>query len=169
MQNLFTFITGKSRIIELKGFDKEYEDETDIIMSLVSDEIIEGRQYPSAIQLNESNIENIIRRWFENYTQLNSVYDLYFSLEEARLNPASLFLTYAQILESYHRQRYDGTYINKKEFEKISKKVRRFLQETDEIKNIEDEGHKTDLLNKIKLSIMFSYEFPLMKGFGTLQ
>ena len=161
LQNLFTFITGKSRIIELKGFDKEYENETDIIMSLVSDEIIEGRQYPSAIQLNESNIENIIRRWFENYTQLNSVYDLYFSLEEARLNPASLFLTYAQILESYHRQRYDGTYINKKEFEKISKKVRRFLKETDEIKNIEDEGHKTDLLNKIKLSIMFSYEFTL--------
>ena len=115
IQNLFTFLTGRSRVIELNGFDKEYE-EVNLIIPMVSNEVINRSQYPSAIQLTNSNIENIVKKWFENYKQFNSVYDLYFSLEDSHLNPSTLFLTYAQILESYHRQRYEGEYADKQKF-----------------------------------------------------
>ena len=160
IQNLFTFLTGKSRIIELNGFDKEYED-INLMIPMVSDEIINRSQYPSAIQITNSNIESIFKNWFENYQQFNSVYDLYFSLEDSHLNPSTLFLTYAQILESYHRQRYEGEYVNKQEYKRISKKVRKNLKEIDEIKSIEDEIERLELINKIASSIRYSYEFTL--------
>ncbi len=115
----------------------------------------------SAIQLSHSNVENIFKKWFENYQQFNSVYDLYFSLEDSHLNPSTLFLTYAQIIESYHRQRYEGEYVNKQEFKRISKKVRKKLKELDEIKSIDDENERTDLINKLTSSIRYSYEFTL--------
>lgn len=160
IQNLFTFLTGRSRIIELNAFDKEYED-INLIIPMVSNEVINRSQYPSAIQLTNSNIENITKKWFENYKQFNSVYDLYFSLEDSHLNSSTLFLTYAQILESYHRQRYEGEYADNQKFKRISKKVRKCLKETDEIKAIEDNNVRIELTNKIVSSIKFSYEFTL--------
>ena len=54
IQNLFTFLTGRSRVIELNGFDKEYE-EVNLIIPMVSNEVINRSQYPSAIQLTNSN------------------------------------------------------------------------------------------------------------------
>ena len=128
---------------------------------MVSNEVINRSQYPSAIQLTNSNIENITKKWFENYKQFNSVYDLYFSLEDSHLNSSTLFLTYAQILESYHRQRYEGEYADNQKFKRISKKVRKCLKETDEIKAIEDNNVRIELTNKIVSSIKFSYEFTL--------
>ena len=160
IQNLFTFLTGRSRIIELNGFDKEYED-VNLIIPIVSNEVINRSEYPSAIQLTNSNIENIFKKWFENYKRFNSVYDLYFSLEDSHLSSITLFLTYAQILESYHRQRYEGEYSEKQNFKRISKKVRKCLKETDEIKSIEDDNERIELTNKIVSSIKFSYEFTL--------
>ena len=76
-------------------------------------------------------------------------------------NPSTLFLTYAQILESYHRQRYEGEDADKQKFKKISKKVRKCLKETDEIKSIENDNVRIELTNKIVSSIKFSYEFTL--------
>ena len=89
------------------------------------------------------------------------MYDLYFSLEDSHLSSITLFLTYAQILESYHRQRYEGEYSDKQNFKRISKKVRKCLKETDEIKSIEDDNERIELTNKIVSSIKFSYEFTL--------
>ena len=82
-------------------------------------------------------------------------------MENSRLNPISLFLTYAQILESYHRQRYDGCYVDTERFKKISKKIRKYLKNMDEINEIENENHKIELKNKITSSVKFSYEFTL--------
>lgn len=106
IENLFSFITGKSKIIEINSLDDELE-YIDLILPIVSDEILKNRQHPSAIQLNESNIGNIIKKWFDNYFQLNYLYNLYFSLDRSNLNPPTLLITYSRILESYHRQRYE--------------------------------------------------------------
>ena len=79
----------------------------DLILPIVSEESVESRQYPSAIQLDESNADFIIKKWFENSNRFDSFYDdLYFSLEKSSLNPTTLFLTYCRMLESYHKQRY---------------------------------------------------------------
>ena len=161
IQHLFTFITGRSRIIELIGFNDEYKDEVNMFVPIVSDETVDGRGYPSAIQLDETNIEDIVKKWFDNFKQLDSVYDLYFSLENSHLNPATLFLTFAQMIESYHRQRYCGEYIDEAKFKKISKKVRKFLKKVDEIENIEKEDDRIELINKMVSSIKFSYQFTL--------
>ncbi len=106
IENLFSFITGKSKIIEMKCLDDK-DEYIDLILPIVSEESVESRQYPSAIQLDESNADFIIKKWFENSNRFDSFYDdLYFSLEKSSLNPTTLFLTYCRMLESYHKQRY---------------------------------------------------------------
>ena len=99
----------------MKCFDNKNED-IDLILPIVSDQSLESRQYPSAIQLDESNIESIIKKWFENSNYFDSFYDLYFSLEKSSLNPTTLFLTYSRMLESYHKQRYSEkrTFLHKR-------------------------------------------------------
>ncbi len=121
LQNLLTFITGKSEIIDLMSIEEKKE--IHIINSLVSSDLFVNNWRPAAIQINESNYVQIFRKWFDNYNNLNSIYDLFCSIDEIHLNPSTLFLTYAQILESYHRQRFDGEYIPKKDFNKIAKEI----------------------------------------------
>ena len=71
-------------------------------------------QHNTLIRLNENNLEKIFDNWFENYKSLKGVYDLYFSTIGSNLSSETLFLTYCQILESYHRKRYLGEYVLKK-------------------------------------------------------
>jgi len=157
IRNLFSFITGNSQINEM--FIEDYEKHIPIILPIITDE--KAKRSYSALKLDESNIEKILRIWFENYESHHSIYDLFFTAYPSFLNPATLFLTYARILESYHRKNYDGVYATKSKFDKISKKVKNCLKDSEIIKKIEDENEKEKLLMNIKTSISYSYEYTL--------
>lgn len=159
LQNLLTFITGKSEIIELTSFEEKKE--IHIINSLVSNKIFVNNWMPTAIQINESNYVQIFKKWFDNYSNLNSIYNLFCSIDEIHFNPSTLFLTYAQILESYHRQRFSGEYISKSNFRKISKDIYSCAKNSDEIKNLPEDYNKGQLKMKIKSSITYSFEYTL--------
>ncbi len=60
IENLFTFITGKSKIIEFKCLDTERG--YNMVLPIVSTETMDVSSYPSPIQLNESNINVIIKK-----------------------------------------------------------------------------------------------------------
>lgn len=159
LQNLLTFLTGKSEIIDLTSIEEK--NEIHIINSLVSNNIFVNNWMPTAIQINESNYVQIFKKWFDNYNNLNSIYGLFCSIDEIHLNPSTLFLTYAQILESYHRQRFNGEYIPKKDFNKIAKEIYNCTKNSEEIKKLPDDNNKDQLKMKIKSSITHSFEYTL--------
>ena len=159
LQNLFSFITGKSEIIELTSFEEK--NKINIIYPLISNNHFTNNWRPTAIQINESNYVQIFKKWFDNYNNLNSIYDLFCSIDEIHLNPSTLFLTYAQILESYHRQRFNGEYIPKKDFNKIAKEIYNCTKNSDEIIKLPDDDNKGKLKMKIKSSITYSFEYTL--------
>lgn len=159
LQNLFTFITGKSEIIDLTSIEEK--NKIHIISPMVSNKTFVNNWMPTAIQINERNYTEIFKKWFDNYNNLNSIYDLFCSIDEIHLNPSTLFLSYAQILESYHRKRYVGEYISKKDFKKIVKEIYKCTKNSDEIKNLPDDYNKGQLKMKIKSSITHSFEYTL--------
>ena len=113
------------------------------------------------IQLNENNLEKIFSKWFENYNSFNGVYDLYFSTIGSNLSNETLFLTYCQILESYHRKKYRGEYVSKEKFEDFKNKFTPCATKMEGLGEIVSKENKSQFLNKILNSIQYSYEFTL--------
>lgn len=154
IENLFTFLTGNSNILEIY----EVNEFGNIYMKIpiYSTESNNKRNYGS-IALNKENIKNIFKKWFDFYED----FELYYSVDST-INAPTLFLTYAQIIESYHRKRYKGTYVEEEKFKKINKKLYNCIKESDEIKDLNiSKSKKGKLKGKIHDSIKFSYEYSL--------
>lgn len=151
IERLFTLLTGKSEITELKGIKEKTE--INILSPYLLKENNDKRKF--AIQLNNKNIEKIFKNWLTNYAEMNSVYSLFYSINESEVNAVTLFLTYSQILENYHRQKYNGKYLTEKEFKPIQKEIK------ENINSLEIEKLHTNekLKNKIFTSLDHDYEY----------
>lgn len=58
-----------------------------------------------------NNLQEHINRWFNKYSLLKSVFDLYFAIVyNKQLYGENKFLSLSQALESYHRKAYGGVY-----------------------------------------------------------
>ena len=159
IKDLFTFLTGKSEIIGL--YESSKNKEINMLFPIMTRKYNLKPQHNTLIQLNENNLEKIFNNWFENYDSLKGVYDLYFSTIGSNLSSETLFLTYCQILESYHRKRYLGEYVSKEKFEDFKSKFTPCATKMDGLDEIVSKEHKSQFLNKIINSIQFCYEFTL--------
>ncbi|WP_296887123.1 HEPN domain-containing protein [uncultured Methanobrevibacter sp.] len=159
IKDLFTFLTGKSEIIGL--YESSECMEINMFFPIVTSTYNMKPQHYALIQLNENNLEKIFNNWFENYGSLNGVYDLYFSTIGSNLSSETLFLTYCQILESYHRKKYLGEYVSKEKFEDFKSKFTPCATKMEGLDEIVSKENKSQFLNKILNSIQFCYEFTL--------
>ena len=159
IKDLFTFLTGKSEIIGL--YESSEYNEINMFFPMMAKTHNRKPQHNPLIHLNENNLEKIFNNWFKNYKSLNGVYDLYFSTIESNLSSETLFLTYCQILESYHRKRYSGEYVTKEKFEDFKSKFTPCATKMDGLDEIVSKKNKSQFLNKILNSIKYSYEFTL--------
>ena len=159
IKDLFTFLTGKSEIIGL--YESSKNKEINMLFPIVTRKYNLKPQHNTLIQFNENNLEKIFNNWFENYDSLKGVYDLYFSTIGSNLSSETLFLTYCQILESYHRKRYLGEYVSKEKFEDFKSKFTPCATKMDGLDEIVSKENKGQFLNKIINSIQFCYEFTL--------
>ena len=159
IKNLFTFLTGKSEIIGI--FESSNDTEINLFLPIMAKTYNTKPQHFALIQLNENNLEKIFNNWFENYNSLNGVYDLYFSTIDSNLSSETLFLTYCQILESYHRKRFLGEYVSKENFEDFKGKFTPCVTKIEGLNEIVSKENKSQFLNKILNSIQYSYEFTL--------
>ena len=159
IKNLFTFLTGKSEIIGLyETLDKR---EINIFIPIIAKTYNNKPQYNALFQFNEDNLQKIVEKWFENFYSLTGVYDLYFSTIGSNLSSETLFLTYCQILESYHRKRYTGTYTSEEKFEKFKSKFTPCATKMEGLDELVSKENKGQFLNKILNSITYSYEYTL--------
>lgn len=159
IKNLFTFLTGKSEIIGLyETLDKR---EINIFTPIIAKTYSNKFQHNALLQFNENNLQKIFTKWFENFDSLNGVYDLYFSTIGTNLSSETLFLTYCQILESYHRKRYSGTYTSKEKFEEFKSKFTPCATKMDGLNELVSKENKSQFLNKVLNSIAYSYEYTL--------
>lgn len=159
IKDLFTFLTGKSNIIGL--FESNDDNTINIFLPIIVDSYSSKFQRGELFEINENNIQRIFESWFENYVSLNGVYDLYFSTINSDLSSETLFLTYCQILESYHRKRYAGEYVSEKDFELFKDKFISCATKIDGLNDIVSKEFKGQFLNKVLNSISFSFEFTL--------
>ena len=154
IENLFTFLTGNSNVLEIyeaKDFGNIYME-----LPIYSTESNNKRNY-RAITINKENIEKIFKKWFDFYEH----FELYYSVDN-NINTSTLFLTYAQIIESYHRKRYDGLYVEEEKFKAVSKKIYDYIKKSDEINDLDISKHdKGRLKGRIHNSIYYSYEYSL--------
>lgn len=154
IENLFTFLTGNSNIIEIY----EATEFGNIYMKLpiYSTEPNNKRNFQS-ITLNKGNVENIFKKWFDFY----EYFELYYSIDNT-MNAPTLFLTYAQIIEGYHRRSYDGIYVEEEKFKKLGQRLYKCIKESKEINDLNiTKSEKGKLKEKIHNSINFSYEYSL--------
>ena len=159
IKDLFTFLTGKSEIIGL--YESSEDMEINMFFPIMTSTYNMKYQPHELIQLNENNLKKIFNNWFENYDSLNGVYDLYFSTIESNLYGETLFLTYCQILESYHRKKYPGEYVSKEKFEDFKSKFTPCATKMECLDEIVSKENKSQFLNKIINSIRYCYEFTL--------
>ena len=75
-------------------------------LNVISDNY-EDKFKPYCIKLRDENIEKIFYSWFDNFKKLRGAYELYYSIEEYTLPAPTLLTTYTQVLESYHKQKYN--------------------------------------------------------------
>ena len=159
IKNLFTFLTGKSEIIGLyETLDKR---ELNIFIPIIAKTYSDKFQHDALIQFNENNLQKIFTKWFKNFDSLTGVYDLYFSTIGANLAIETLFLTYCQILESYHRKRYSGIYISEEKFEEFKSKFTPCATKIEGLDELVSKENKSQFLNKVLNSIAYSYEYTL--------
>ena len=159
IKDLFTFLTGKSEIIGI--YESSDNTKINMFLPIMAKTYNTKYQHDSLIQLNENNLEKIFSKWFENYNSFNGVYDLYFSTIGSNLSNETLFLTYCQILESYHRKKYRGEYVSKEKFEDFKNKFTPCATKMEGLGEIVSKENKSQFLNKILNSIQYSYEFTL--------
>ena len=156
---LFTFLTERSEIIGL--YESSNDTKINMFLPIMAKTYNTKTQHFALLQLNENNIKKIFNNWFKNYKSLNGVYDLYFSTIDSNLSSETLFLTYCQILESYHRKRYLGEYVSKEKFEEFKGKFTLCATKMEGLNEIVSKENKSQFLNKILNSIQYSYEFTL--------
>lgn len=142
IKNLFTFLTGKSEIIG--RYETLENKEINIFTPIIAKTYNNNLQHDALIQFNENNLQKIFTKWFENFDSLNGVYDLYFSTIRTNLSSETLFLTYYQILESYHRKRYSGTYTSEEKFEEFKSK---FIKCTTKMEGLDELVSKENKAN----------------------
>lgn len=159
IKNLFTFLTGKSEIIGL--YETLNKREINIFIPIIAKTYSNTFQHDALIQFNENNLQKMFIKWFKNFNSLNGVYDLYFSTTGGNLSSETLFLTYCQILESYHRKRYSGTYTSKEKFEEFKSKFTPCATKMEGLNELVSKENKSQFLNKVLNSIAFSYEYTL--------
>ncbi|PFU24398.1 hypothetical protein COK80_22870 [Bacillus anthracis] len=123
------------------------------------------------IEISELNsIENIIlpeirenfgshvNNWFQLYSELESIYNLYLNTKFNGVYEEWKFLNYTRILEGYHRLRYtDSTYCNPSEYESIKEGLHTYLDET------LIDASMQQLKGNIKGATAFAYEYPFAK------
>ena len=154
IENLFTFLTGNSTILEIY----EATEFGNIYMKLpiYSRKSNNKRNY-RAIKLNKDNIEKIFKKWFDLY----EYFELYYSVDRS-INAPTLFLTYAQIIESYHRKKYKGIYVEEKEFKNVGKNLYNCVKKSNEMKDLSiSKKEKGKLKGRIHDSIIYCYEYTL--------
>lgn len=79
----------------------------------------------SALEDHREQLERSLRNWFTKSEKLDQVLRLYNLSISERMVLEQTFLTLAKAVEVYHRQSQDKTYVDKAEYEKIKKKLRK--------------------------------------------
>lgn len=103
--------------------------------------------YPSI----KDRLNSLLNTWYKNHTTCFSAYTLYFeTLYYKELNLENHCLNLSQTLESYHREKSDGRFMDEKEYQNtIYKKL---------IKNI-PQDLEDDFRDSLKSKINYGYEF----------
>lgn len=93
----------------------------------------------------------IINKWFANANKLRSVHDLFFgTFFNPRMYQQFLFLALTQALESYHRLRRDGKYLNDQDWEPYRQSI------TNSLSTELDSDHKMSLKSRIRYGNEYS-------------
>lgn len=122
--------------------------------------------------------ERQLSLWFQKYDSLKDVFGLLYAAEQNPPNYVNIrFLLLVQALENYHRVIHQGSYLSKKVYrQRVLPKLKRAINElrweevweSIELENDEEsvqlsEDIRKELVNRIKESVGFSYEFSLLK------
>ena len=154
IERLFTLLIGNSKITELKGI-KENRKIKIITPSLLKDFSTNNKLGHIKLR-NKNSIKRVFKNLLTNYDKMDSVYSLFYSINESKVNSNTLCVTYSQILENYHiRQKYTGEYLTKKEFKNIFKTIKKGIKSL-EIKELDN---NQELKSRIYASIEYSYEY----------
>jgi hypothetical protein len=146
----------------LPGGGLYYDETIDIYFIQARYNVIE-KIHPLQMLINLSVIRNklrtILELWFNNANILRSVYDLYFGyLYNPRMYIQFLFLSLVQALESFHRIKMSGKYINDKGYKKYEEMI---------INSIPPEINP-DHRDSLKARIKYGNEFSLRKRFNEI-
>lgn len=118
---------------------------------------INGIQSITLRQIRD-NVEESINEWYNLYSELGSLYKLYFNTSYHGVYDEWKFLNYTRILEGYHRMKYvKSTYCDHDEYEQIKQNLHACIDEilTDE--------HLRSLKSNIKNALSYSYEYSFQK------
>ncbi|EKR93702.1 hypothetical protein LEP1GSC161_1364 [Leptospira santarosai str. CBC1416] len=151
-------VSGNSEKSKIRLKDKDYYEPILIESSLASVQSFqEADPYsmPFTYEHITDKFQEIISKWLENYSLLESTYNLYFeTVYNNGLNVENRFLNLTQAIESYHRKKFGGSYVSKEEY--LEKIYPNFIEQ---IPSSLDKGFKESLKNKFK----YGYEFSLRK------
>jgi hypothetical protein len=97
----------------------------------------------------------LLNTWFKNHKAYHSSYTLFFeTLYYKGLNLENHFLNLTQALESYHRNKYGGGYMDKEEYRNTVYK---------KLKDSIPSGLEDDFREALKARIKFGYEYSLRR------
>ncbi|MEI2316483.1 hypothetical protein CN324_21560 [Bacillus anthracis] len=118
---------------------------------------INGIQSITLRQIKDS-LEESINNWYTLYSELDSLYKLYFNTYYHGVYDEWKFLNYTRILEGYHRMKYvESTYCDHDEYEQIKHKLHSCIDE------ILTEEHLRSLKSNLKNALSYSYEYSFQK------
>lgn len=164
IERLFTLLTGKSEITELKGINE------DQIIEIINPSLLKKfstRYKVDSIKLNEIEVKKVFENWLTNYDNMVSVYDLFYSINE-EVEPSTLFVTYSRIIENYHRQGYPGKYLTPKEFKSIHEKITGYINSLG-IEKLYNEEFKQKIISSVNFTNEYSFQDRLIEIFRDLE
>jgi hypothetical protein len=103
----------------------------------------------------KNRLNSLLNTWFENHKTYHASYTLFFETSYYKgLNLENYFLNLTQALESYHRNKYGGGYMDKEEYKNTI---------YEKIKDSIPSGLEADFKEGLKSKIKFGYEYSLRR------
>jgi hypothetical protein len=108
-----------------------------------------------SLPLVKNRLNLLLNTWFKNHKAYHSSYTLFFeTLYYKGLNLENHFLNLTQALESYHRNKYGGGYMDKEKYKDTIYK---------ELEDSIPSGLEDDFREALKSRIKFGYEYSLRR------
>ena len=152
-------LTGLTGISKIEMDDLNYEKPISIYFSQFGDFSKFRNMNPFDMLFTFPRIQDqfcvMLKQWFREFCGLEDVFDLYFkTIDGEHIDMTTKLLNFVQAIESFHRKKRGGAYIEKEEYINGL-----YVKICDSIPSDLDTNFKNSLMNRIK----YGYEYSLRK------